>query len=64
MTRLTCAALAFSFVAVTSPTAFAVAAPPDIAVIGPGQGGTAAWTGERMRGARERLKDVLPGRRT
>jgi hypothetical protein len=63
MTRLACAALALCFVAVASSPTVAVAAPPDIAVIGPGQGGTAAWTGERMRGARERLKDVLPGRR-
>jgi hypothetical protein len=64
MTRLACASLAISLVAVASPTAVAVATPSDIAVIGPGEGGTGAWTGERMRGARERLKDILPGGRT
>lgn len=63
MTRLACAALTASLV-VASATTIAIATPSDIAIIGPGQGGTADWTGDRMRGARERLKDVLPGRRT
>lgn len=33
-----------------------------IDVVGPGDGGRGVWSGERMRGARERLKDILPGR--
>lgn len=33
----------------------------DIDVLQPVDG--SAWSGERMRGAHERLKDVLPGKR-
>ena len=38
------------------------AAADGIDVIGPADGGRGAWTGDRMRGARDRLKDILPGR--
>ena len=38
-------------------------APEDVSILRPDDGAAGAgWTGERMRGARERLKDVLPGR--
>lgn len=50
-----------------SSSAFAVlktAEGRDVAVLRPGEGGetTLPWDAERMRGARERLKDMLPGR--
>lgn len=35
----------------------------DIDVIEPPAAGSGTWDGERMRGARERVKDILPGRR-
>ncbi len=36
----------------------------DVAVLRPGEGeADHPWDGTRMRGARERLKDMLPGRR-
>lgn len=60
------AALAATFVLASS---MAFAAPVtaegrDIAVLRPGDGGdTTPWDGDRMHGARERLKDMLPGRR-
>ncbi len=39
------------------------AAPEGIATIGPPEAGRAAWSNERMLGARERLKVILPGSR-
>ena len=39
------------------------AAPEGIAMIGPPEAGQAAWSSERMLGARERLKVMLPGGR-
>ena len=39
------------------------APPGEVAVLRP-DGDARAWDGERMRGARERLKDILPGGRT
>lgn len=62
MTRLTLA-LVVPFLAGLPWLAPALARPDDVAVIGPEAGGQAAWSSERMRGARERLKDVLPGHR-
>lgn len=35
----------------------------DIDVIEPPAAGSGTWDGDRMRGARERVKDILPGRR-
>jgi hypothetical protein len=63
MRHLSSALLAatIGMVAAAPPAAFA--RPDDIAVIGPAVGGQGPWSGERMRDARERLKDMLPGRR-
>lgn len=63
MTRLAFALLGATLVAGLAPLPSAVADPNDIAVLGPSDGGEGAWSSERMRGARERLKDLLPGHR-
>ena len=63
MKRVPIALVAASLAAGAVPQTVASAAPDDIATIGPAVAGQGAWSGERMRGARERLKDVLPGRR-
>jgi hypothetical protein len=42
----------------------AAAAPhTGIDVVEPPAAGGGTWDGDRMRGARERVKDILPGRR-
>ena len=62
MKRLPRALLAASLVAVGGGGFAAAVAADGIAVIRPDDGGRGVWTGDRMHGARERLKDVLPGR--
>lgn len=61
------AGAAFAAALVLASAAFAApvtAEGRDIAVLRPGEGGTTTpWDGERMRGARERLKEMLPGHR-
>jgi hypothetical protein len=39
-----------------------VAAAGGIDIVGPADSGRGIWSGDRMLGARERLKDILPGR--
>lgn len=39
-----------------------IAAGEGIGTVGPADSGRGVWSGDRMRGARERLKDILPGR--
>jgi hypothetical protein len=40
------------------------ASPDDIDRIGPADPAAPPWSGDRMRDARDRLKDILPGRRS
>jgi len=62
MSRFAFAALAASFVlAGTAHVTNAGAATPGIDIVGPPAAGGAFWSGDRMRAAHERLKDILPG---
>lgn len=63
MKRVPLALVMASLAAGAVPGTVASAAPDDIATVGPSVAGQGAWSGERMRGARERLKDILPGSR-
>ena len=47
--------------AATAPVTSAEAATPGIDIVGPPAAGGAFWSGDRMRAAHERLKDMLPG---
>jgi len=62
MRRFAFAVLAASFaLAGTAPVTSAGAATPGIDIAGPPAAGGAFWSGDRMRAAHERLKDMLPG---
>jgi len=63
MKRVSLALVMASLAAGVVPGTVASAAPDEIATVWPGVAGQGAWSGERMRGARERLKDILPGSR-
>jgi hypothetical protein len=63
MTRLSLALVLAALAAGLASLPTAHAGPDGIAVIGPTIGGEGAWSSARMGGARERLKDILPGSR-
>lgn len=56
-----CLGLAFTPLQIEPGPAEAAGPRDGIDVLEPVEG--SPWSGERMRGARERLKDVLPGKR-
>lgn len=59
----TALALLGAWVALSLTTGTAdIAVADGIDIVGPEDAGRDPWNGDRMRGARERLKDILPGR--
>jgi len=65
MKRLAATAiLSASLLAIVASTGPGTTRSDDFDRIGPADPAAPPWNGDRMRDARDRLKDMLPGRRT